>query len=589
MAVLLDIKNASKRYGDQILLDEASATITDDGKVGFVGRNGAGKSTLLRVILGEEELDGGEVIHHPRLRLGYLRQHDPFLPDESALDFLMRDSSQPDWKCGEVAGQFELKGNYLHGPVRELSGGWQTRVKLAALLLHEPNLLLLDEPTNFLDLRTQMLLEHFLRTFKEACLIVSHDRGFLTATCDRTLDLSRGKLTTYPGKIDAFLDHQREQREHLQRVNAATLVKKRQLEQFITKNRAKASTASQARSKAKQLERLELEEIASDAPTAAIRCPEVAPRQGPAVRCIDLAIGYPDHTVAEAVAVEIDHGMRLAIVGDNGQGKTTFLRTLVGSLEPTAGRVKWGYGCEIGTYAQHVYTTLPEDETVLGYLERVSALGTKTQRILDLAGAMLFRGQATEKKVRVLSGGERARLCLAGLLLGGFNVLVLDEPGNHLDVETVEALATALEDYAGTVIFTSHDRSFVQAVATSVVEVAAGRVVQYPGSYRQYVERMNAEIDAAEVARPAVRPGGGTAPKRRQTDANTDRRLRKELAAVEKTVARLDGEKLQVNERLLAVTDAAEAVRMHAELTVITQSLAEAEDRWLELQEALAE
>ena len=589
MAVLLDIKNASKRYGDQILLDEASATITDDGKVGFVGRNGAGKSTLLRVILGEEELDGGEVIHHPRLRLGYLRQHDPFLPDESALDFLMRDSRQPDWKCGEVAGQFELKGDYLHGPVGELSGGWQTRVKLTALLLHEPNLLLLDEPTNFLDLRTQMLLEHFLRTFKEACLIVSHDRGFLTATCDRTLDLSRGKLTSYPGKIDAFLDHQREQREHLQRVNAATLVKKRQLEQFITKNRAKASTASQACSKAKQLERLELEEIASDAPTAAIRCPEVAPRQGPAVRCIDLAIGYPDHTVAEDVAVEIDHGMRLAIVGDNGQGKTTFLRTLVGSLEPTAGRVKWGYGCEIGTYAQHVYTTLPEDETVLGYLERVSALGTKTQRILDLAGAMLFRGQAIEKKVRVLSGGERARLCLAGLLLGGFNVLVLDEPGNHLDVETVEALAAALEDYDGTVIFTSHDRSFVQAVATSVVEVAAGRVVQYPGSYRQYVERMKTEIDAAEASRPAARPGGGPTPKRRQTDANADRRMRKELAAVEKTVARLDGEKQQVNEQLLAVTDAAKAVQLHAELTVITQSLAEAEDRWLELQEALAE
>ena len=246
MAVLLEIRNASKRYGEQVLLDEASATITDDGKVGFVGRNGAGKSTLLKVILGEEELDGGEVIHHPRLRLGYLRQHDPFHPDESALDFLVRDSHQPDWKCGEVAGQFELKGDYLHGPVRELSGGWQTRVKLAALLLHEPNLLLLDEPTNFLDLRTQVLLEHFLRGFREACLIVSHDRSFLTATCDRTLDLSKGKLTTYPGKISSFLTQQREHQEHLQRVNATTLTKKKQLQRFINKNRAKASTASQA-------------------------------------------------------------------------------------------------------------------------------------------------------------------------------------------------------------------------------------------------------------------------------------------------------------------------------------------------------
>ena len=172
MAVLLQITQAYKSYGDQVLLEDAEATINDNVKVGFIGRNGAGKSTLLRVILGEEELDKGEVIRSSNLRLGYLRQHDPFLPDESALDFLMRDSNQPDWKCGEVAGEFELKGSYLTGPIAKLSGGWQTRVKLAALLLHEPNLLLLDEPTNFLDVRTQILLEHFLKNHRSACLIV---------------------------------------------------------------------------------------------------------------------------------------------------------------------------------------------------------------------------------------------------------------------------------------------------------------------------------------------------------------------------------------------------------------------------------
>src|SRR5689334_10667166 len=172
MAVLLQIRNAHKSYGDQILLDGAEATLIDNVKVGFVGRNGAGKSTLLRVLLGEEELDSGEVIRHPNLRLAYLRQHDPFLPNETTLEFLLRDSGQPDWKCGEVAGQFELKGAALEGPIANLSGGWQTRVKLAALLLHEPNLLLLDEPTNFLDLRTQILLEHFLQNHRSACLIV---------------------------------------------------------------------------------------------------------------------------------------------------------------------------------------------------------------------------------------------------------------------------------------------------------------------------------------------------------------------------------------------------------------------------------
>src|SRR5580765_6765412 len=239
MAALLQIKNAQKSYGDQILLDGAEATITDDVKVGFVGRNGAGKSTLLRVLLGEEELDRGEVIRQPKLQLGYLRQHDPFLPGETALEFLMRDSGQPDWKCGEVAGQFEVKGAYLEGPLTKLSGGWQTRVKLAALLLHEPNLLLLDEPTNFLDLRTQILLEHFLQGYRAACLIVSHDRAFLGATCTHTLGLSRGKLYSFPGKVDAYLEFLREKRDHDERSNAAILSKRRHLEDFIARNKAR--------------------------------------------------------------------------------------------------------------------------------------------------------------------------------------------------------------------------------------------------------------------------------------------------------------------------------------------------------------
>src|SRR5438105_4067673 len=229
MAVLLQIKNAHKSYGDQVLLDGAEATLTDDVKYGFVGRNGAGKSTLLRVLLGEEELDSGEVIRHPNLRLGYLRQHDPFLPNETTLEFLMRDSGQPDWRCGEVAGQFEIKGAYLDGPITKLSGGWQTRAKLAAVLLHEPNLLLLDEPTNFLDLRTQILLEHFLRDYRAACIIVSHDRAFLGATCDHTLGLSRGKLTSFPGKVAAHLEFMRENRERDERSNAAIMSKRRHL------------------------------------------------------------------------------------------------------------------------------------------------------------------------------------------------------------------------------------------------------------------------------------------------------------------------------------------------------------------------
>ncbi len=592
MAVLLDIKNATKRYGDQVLLDEASATITDDGKIGFIGRNGAGKSTLLRVILGEEELDSGEIVRHPRLRLGYLRQHDPFLPGETTVDFLKRDSGQPDWKCGEVAGRFELKGSTLEGPVAALSGGWQTRVKLAALLLHEPNLLLLDEPTNFLDLRTQILLEHFLREYRESCLIVSHDRAFLAATCDRTLDLARGKLTVFPGKVDAYLEFQAAQRLHAERTNASVIAKRRQLEDFIARNKARASTASRAKSKSKQLERLEVEEIAAEDASAAIRCPAVPPRNGSAVRCIDLEIGYPDRPVAAGIELEIVHGSRAAIVGDNGQGKTTFLRTLVRSLSPKSGTVKWGHGCDLGIYAQHVYTSLPEQETVLGHLERLAAIGTKSQRILDLAAAMLFRGKAVEKPIRVLSGGERARLCLAGLLLGSHNVLVLDEPGNHLDVETVDALARALCDYEGTVIFTSHDRSFMEAVATTVIEVKDGRVTNFLGDYAAYLAGIEREIDDAEAAdrppksagaaRPASRGGAG---RRSEPD---ERDVRKEIAAVEKAIARLDAEKRRHDAALLSATEATEAVRLHELAAEAARKLAEQEERWLSLQEKLA-
>src|SRR5688572_2585 len=594
MGVLLQIKNAHKSYGDQVLLDGAEATITSDVKVGFVGRNGAGKSTLLRVILGEEELDRGEVIHHPKLQLGYLRQHDPFQPGETALEFLIRDSGQPDWKCGEVAGQFELKDAYLNGPLTKLSGGWQTRVKLAALLLHEPNLLLLDEPTNFLDLRTQILLEHFLRDYREACLIVSHDRAFLRATCSHTLDLTRGKLTMFPGKIDEFLQFQQERREHDERTNSAVMAKRRHLEEFIAKNKARASTATRARSKSKQLERLAMVDVASNEPTANIRAPLVEPRKGPALRCRGLTIGYSERIVAGDINLEIDHGWRAAIVGDNGQGKTTFLRTVVDSLEPLAGEVRWGHGCQIGIYAQHVYTSLPDKQTVLDYLENGAAAGTKTQEILDLAGALLFRGEAVKKRIAVLSGGERARLCLAGLLLSQYNVLVLDEPGNHLDVDTVEALAEALLGYKGTVIFTSHDRHFMKRVATCIVEVRDGHVTNYRGDYEAYLYSVNKEIDEGEreqakgLSKPP--PSAGKPAKAPPRAARrTEREIRKEMTNLERTIARLDDQKRKTNSRLMSATDPPEALRLHNEVLALTTQLAEAEDRWCQLQEEVTD
>lgn len=596
MAVLLQIRDAHKSYGSQVLLDGAEASITDDVKVGFVGRNGAGKSTLLRVLLGEEELERGEVIRHPRLRLGYLRQHDPFLPGETSLQFLMRDSGQPDWRCGEVAGQFEIKGDYLDGPVGKLSGGWQTRVKLAALLLHEPNLLLLDEPTNFLDLRTQILLEHFLRNYKEACLIVSHDRAFLAATCEQTLDLSRGQLTMFPGKIDAFLEYQREHRERIERTNATVQAKMKQLETFIAKNKARASTAAQARNKTKQLERLEVTEVEGDEPTVSIRAPLVEGRKGTALRCVDLSIGYSERVVASGVDIEVDHGARAAIVGDNGQGKTTFLRTVVESLTPIQGEVRWGHGCKIGVYAQHVYTSLPEKQTVFEYLEEHAPLGTKTQEVLNAAASLLFRGDAVYKKISVLSGGERARLCMAGVMLSQCNVLILDEPGNHLDVDTVDSLAEALLAFKGTVIFTSHDRHFMKRIATHIIEVRDGRVVNYHGDYEAYLYSVNKEIEEGErelATRLSKAPisAGKVAAKavERSAPRRNEREVRKEINQVEKLIARLDGQKKELNETMLNTADAKKAMSLHEEITAVSTQLTEAEEKWMQLSEELGE
>jgi ATP-binding cassette subfamily F protein 3 len=592
MASLLQITQATKQYGDQVLLDEAEATIPDNIKVGFIGRNGAGKSTLLRIILGEEELDSGEIIHHPNLRLGYLRQHDPFLPEESALDYLRRDSGQPDWKCGEVAGQFELKGAYLNGPIAKLSGGWQTRVKLAALLLHEPNLLLLDEPTNFLDLRTQILLEHFLRDHDGGCLIVSHDRTFLNATCDHTLALSRGKLIAFPGKIEAYLEFERERREHGERSNEAILAKRRHLEDFIARNKARAATAKLAQSKSKMLEKLELEEVLGDEPTVRIRPPRIEPRKGIALRCTDLAIGYPERQIASDIQLELDHGSRAAIVGDNGQGKTTFLRTIVDSLKPLGGEVRWGFGCQMGVYAQHVYTSLPEKQSVIEYLRAQAAFGKKEQEILEVAGSFLFRGGHVKKKIAVLSGGERARLCLAALMLSKHNVLILDEPGNHLDVESVDALIDALREYEGTVLFTSHDRHFTSHVATCIVEVRDGRVVNYSGKYAAYLEKVNEEIEAGERERDTERkklPAEVLKPNR--PAPRTKRRLgsdiAKELKAVESAIAQLDERKRTLNAQYQSESDSQESLRLHEELSGVMAQLSEAEEKWARLQEEL--
>ncbi|MHC4601565.1 MAG: ABC-F family ATP-binding cassette domain-containing protein, partial [Planctomycetota bacterium] len=572
-----------------ILLDETGFQVTTGAKIGVIGRNGSGKTTLCRILIGDEELDSGELTRHRDLRLGYLRQDDPFLPGETVMAFLQRDSGRPEWRCGEVAGGFEIKDAALSSPVAELSGGWQTRVKLAALLLHEPNFLVLDEPTNFLDLRTQLLFERFIADYAGACLVVSHDRTFLESVCDRTLEIARGKLTLYSGNVEAFLDHKRVLREHAVKMNTATLAKRKQLQRFIDKNRANPKTAAQARSKQKQLDRLELIELDDPETGGRLHVPRVEPRKGPALRCSGLAIGYPELDVARSIDLEIARGSRVVVVGDNGQGKTTFLRTVARALDPRRGEVWWHHGADLGYYAQLVYSDLSSRLTVLEYLERCTSPQTPALAVRNVAGNFLFRGDDVDKKVNVLSGGERARLCLAGLLLGGHNVLVLDEPGNHLDVEAVEALAEALIHYRGTILFTSHDRHFMEHVATDVVEVRDGRVGNHPGGYDAYLHHVQREIGAG------ARTGAPPRPDRKKKDASPGRKTearrlfeqKKTLRSMERRMGRLEDRRRDLEERLRLAADIEASQRIDEELKAVKAELAEVEERWLRLQEEI--
>ncbi|HOW58466.1 MAG TPA: ATP-binding cassette domain-containing protein [Candidatus Omnitrophota bacterium] len=507
MTVLLQINEIRKAYGAMVLLDDASASLSDDQKIGVIGRNGAGKSTLCRIITGHETADSGTITRNNTLCLSYLEQHDNFKPGESALHFLMRTTRSEHWECAQIAARFQIDNKMLEESVRSLPGGYQTRVKLAAMLLGDPNFLVLDEPSNYLDLSTLILLENFLLNFRGGYLIVSHDREFLKRTCDHTLEVENGQLTLYPGDIEEYFEFKEEQFEQKQAYNRGIEKKRDQLQAFVDRFRAKASTASRAQSKMKQLAKLKTIEIAHPMSTVRIHIPPMESKAGIALSCEDLSIGYPEKDVARGISCEIERGHHVAVLGNNGEGKTTFLKTISGQLSSKSGGYRWGAGLKIAYYAQHVFSILDPEDDIYTYLSRESAEGVSNQDILNMAGCFLFKGDDVKKKVKVLSGGERARLVLAGLLLSKSHVLLLDEPTNHLDFETVEALAAALKGFTGTVLFISHDRTFVNLVATRILEVKRGRIIHYPGTYEDYVYHLEQvargeETEPLDVPRP---------------------------------------------------------------------------------------
>jgi len=507
----------------------------------LIGRNGAGKTTLLRILAGEEEKDDGDVQLMPWTKLGVLRQQETLPSDGSALEYLAHMTGKPEWECAKLAARFGLRPQDLSRPPTALSGGYQMRVKIVRMLLEEPTLLLLDEPVNYLDLPTLLLLEAFLREYPGAFIMTSHDRELLQNVCTSTWEIERGELNTFPGDVETYLDWKQEQAEYARRTNKRLRREMADAQAFADRFRAKASLATRAQSKLKHIAklRMQLREIGGNLPTAAFRIPCPPVTDGPAVRCEALSIGYGDTSIASNITFEIKRGAKVALVGENGQGKSTLLKTLAGVLPAIAGTMKWWHRANIGFFSQMSEDTLSPDETVLQALTRAAPPDTSGERILAAAGAFLFHDDDLEKPCRVLSGGERSRVRLARLVLHEHNVLMLDEPTNHLDAETVEALAAALKTYAGTVIVVSHARTFMNAIVDTIYEVRDQTVRHFIGTYEEYVEELTASADrTAHTAVPMSDAQEEQIKRERKEQARMSQRARTKLedklAALEK-------------------------------------------------------
>lgn len=599
MAVL-QLNQIHKSYGPTVILDDVTVTLSSAHKIGFIGRNGSGKSTLCKIISGTEEMDSGSITKSSDLRLSYLAQQDLYRLDETGMEFLMRDTEMEEWKCGEVAGRFRIKNEALNARIGELPGGYRTRLKLVSMLLKEPNFLILDEPTNYLDLATLILLENFLESFDGGYVIVSHDREFLKRTCEQTMEVEFGRLSLYPGGIEEYFEFKEEQLRHKLAYNKQVERRKEELQGFIDRFKAKAATAARAKSKIKQLQRLETIGIDHPMGTVKIRIPRIESKSGTALFCEDLAVGYPERTVASRINMEIDRGAHVAILGDNGQGKTTFMKTIAGELEPKAGGFRWGSGLSIGYYAQHVTEMLHPADSIYSHLQRCAGAGAGHQDLLDIAGAFLFSGDDVEKKVSVLSGGERARLCLAGLLLSKFQVLLLDEPTNHLDFETVEALGNALKTFPGTIFFISHDRTFVNLVATNIVNVRDGAILRYPGKYEEYVYHLEMQaknLESEDILNDAFRESTPTpeeqeeerAKKEREKEGEARKQAKADIAKLKEKIAKTENRmKYMTDERDSILKEMADnpfnfSRKRNERLKALTSQIEEDEESWLKL------
>ena len=608
---MIQLDGISRSYAGQTVLHELSWRIADRERIGLVGPNGAGKTTLCRLLAGVEEPDAGRISRPRETTVGYLPQEAASSPTSSVLGEGLAgfaDVWQVEREMEEIAAQlataaggvgsdaltarygdlqhrFEALGGYrleteakaiLGGlgfrptdfarPLTEFSGGWRMRAALARLLLQRPSLLLLDEPTNHLDIESLEWLESFLVDYEGTVVIVSHDRYFLNRMVTSIADLGPSGVTVYPGDYDEYLV-QREARRELLEAQARNQAKRvAEIERFIERFRYQASKARQVQSRVKMLERMELVEVERDARVIRFAFPQ-PPRTGRRVATLaGVRKAYGDNVVYASVDFEVERGMRVALVGPNGAGKSTLLRMVAGVLPFDLGERTLGTHVAVHYYAQHQLEALTPSLTVLEELERAAPELGQT-RLRTILGTFLFSGDAVEKKIAVLSGGEKARVALAKMLVRPAALLCLDEPTNHLDLASREVLEGALAAFPGTIVFISHDRYFINRIATEIVEIGRGALVTYRGSYDDYLDS-KARAATAPVAAPVApprpaparpRPAAAAEPphasrrgsSRRSEQVTKDvRELRRRLEEVERQIHALEARLAELGQRL---------------------------------------
>ena len=609
---MIQLTAAGKRFGPKVLFQELDWLITPHDRVGLVGANGTGKTTLLKVLAGTESLDYGTITQQRGIQSGYLPQDGLSLSgrtvfaeclsvfehvhqmqrEQEELARRMAEVDHASTEYQQIAERFhriqaEIQardgytieaevGTVLNGlgfkkedwqrRTEEFSGGWQMRIALAKLLLQKPNLLLLDEPTNHLDLETRNWLEQYLVNYPYAYVLISHDRYFLDVTVKKTAEIWNKQVFFYSGNYEKYLAQKAERRAQLEAAYANQKEKIDQLEAFINRFRYQATKAKQVQSRIKELERMEKIEVPPEEKAIHFSFPQPRPSGRMVAEAKDLAKSYGAKQVFGGVNFVIERGDRIALVGVNGAGKSTLIKLLAGQEQATSGELRLGHNADVDYFAQDQYKALDPNARMLDDLFEAAPRSTQTE-LRSLLGCFLFSEDDVFKTIGVLSGGERNRYALARMLLHPSNFLLLDEPTNHLDLRAKDVLLDSLQKFTGTVVFVSHDRYFIDKLATRVFEIGEGRVEVFPGNYEDYLWRKEGKDNAA--ADTSLAPNGSAIPANSAVRTNDHEADKSEP---ETKLKRLNPIKLkQMRERLVELEE--EIARLEAAITTAETAL----------------